>query len=135
MRRVRTTAGTILFVIALGLFSACGGALQARRGGGDSPEAAVQDLLEAVDHGDVPAVFKAMAPEETEQIARVYDHALDTARDKGYLTTDSPLSGIDIGFEEPRFETTQITEDVAQVALVDGKLTYEIDAERLPTAL
>lgn len=92
-------------------------------------------MLDAIGREDIPGAFKAMAPEEVSAISGLYDHAVETARDRGFLTGPSPLTGVDVEFEDLQFATEQLDPGVAQVTFLGGEMTYRIDIDELSSGV
>lgn len=125
----RPAAGRII-ALALGIAAlAAGGffALQAggSEGGADSPEAAVQAMLDAVEQEDALGVLEALTPGERDVATDVLTDVIDELKRLGVLADDLDLAavkGIDFSFEDVEMKTEDLRDDLAGVTITGGSV-------------
>ncbi|MGI9053382.1 MAG: hypothetical protein ACR2HQ_12165 [Ilumatobacteraceae bacterium] len=104
-------------------------------GGADTPEAAGQALLAAVENGDVLGVVDVLLPGERETIrAPLTDLVAELTR-IDVLSEDADLSsigGVDIEFEDERVEIDPTNVDDIVNLRMGGRVSGSIDGEALP---
>jgi hypothetical protein len=104
-------------------------------GGAGSPEAAAEQMFDAIADEDVIGVLEALPPGERDAIQpSVEDLAAELER-LGILAEDTTLdglSGVDIEFEGLEFEVEELADGVAAVEVTAGTVTGAATPDQLP---
>jgi hypothetical protein len=127
-KRTRRAIGAIglVAVVLVGGFAAI--ALRGDAGGASSPEAAVRQLADAVDHEDVLAAVDVLAPEEVTDLRDTVDAARQRAAElKLVQSTSQPFAGIDLSVRNLQLSVDEIVDGYAKVT-ISG--TIHADANR-----
>jgi hypothetical protein len=104
-------------------------------GGGSSPKAAVESLLDAVGDEDIIGVLEALSPAERNLLVDPVQRTSDELARIGILPDDIELtgiSGIDFEFEGLEYQVVMIRDDIATVEVVAGSLTTRVTGDELP---
>ena len=127
----RVIAGVVavVAVVAAGVFAAT-----ALSGNGNSPEDPVRAMFEAAQQGDVLGVLEQLEPGERHAVR---DSLVDLTEELNRLgvldgASLSHITGIDLKISDLAFESTKVSEDIADVKITGGRSTYRIDATKLP---
>jgi len=102
-----------------------------RDDGAATPEAAVDDLIDAVSSGDAAGVLLALPPAERQALTERADDLTGTLRSLGLVDGgDGDPPGLpSLVIDDPRVSTTPYAEDVAAVDLIGGQLTIAFGPE------
>jgi hypothetical protein len=130
-RRQRGIAGLgIAALLGVGGYAAF--SVQGDGGGADSPQAAVEQLADALDNEDALAAIDVMAPREVrslkDAVKRASDKAeqLDLVRDKA-----DPFAGFEIDVEGLATEVETLAPGFAKVTITNGVIRGQIDPDGL----
>lgn len=103
------------------------GVLFGSSAGADSPEAAVQRLIDGIDHGDVAGVLAAASPSELGGVGKVGKRAASLAN----ATFDKTVSGTsnfaDVTISGVELESEELAPGVAKVTIKSLKLSATIE--------
>jgi hypothetical protein len=132
--------GLLAAVVVVLLVAAVGGgafALMSRGSdpGADSPEAAVQELLDALEARDVLGVFEIAHPGERTAFRQPLVDLVDEAQRLGVLADDADLSdvsGYELSFDGVELRVDEVGDGISRVYLDDGDVSLAIDANDLP---
>ncbi|HYI62084.1 MAG TPA: hypothetical protein VEW93_09805 [Acidimicrobiales bacterium] len=123
-RKRRGLFAIALVVVAVLAIAAIGFVVvRAVRGGGggaSSPQAAVEDLAEALESEDPVAALEIMNPDEVEVLADVYGSAAERAESLGFSPKDKTLGGVEVAPAGLRYQVEEIGDGVARVTLTGG---------------
>jgi hypothetical protein len=98
-------------------------------GGAGSPEAAVQQLADAVAAEDPLAAIAALDPREVRTLGQFYKDAQTKSEKLGLTKEDKAFGGVDLRFEDLEYEVEELGDDVAKVTVTDGSLRYDVETE------
>ncbi|QYG93100.1 hypothetical protein HC251_12085 [Iamia sp. SCSIO 61187] len=133
----RSHTGLALALVAVGVLAvAAVGFLVVRAatgggGGASSPEAAVEELAEALEAEDPIAALDAMDPGEVEALTDVVESASERAAELGFSPEEKTFGGVDIGLTGTRYEVDELGDGVARVTIVEGSARVSIDRDGL----
>jgi len=139
----RTPRGRIavrVAAVALALGLAGGGAALAinagsSSGGADTPEAAVQQLLDSLSNEDILGAAELVDPSER---ATLVDSGVSISEQLVRLEVLSPdldlnaLSGVDLRFDNIKLRAVPVRADVTQVFIDGGSSRASVDVSKLP---
>ncbi len=109
----------VLAVATVGVFVVR--AVTGSGGGASSPEAAIEDLLAALEEEDPVAALAAMDPDEVEALGDVYESAADRATAIGFAPDTTTLGGADIALSGVTYDVEEIGDGVSKVTISDGE--------------
>lgn len=122
-------AAGIIAVVGIGAFVVRG--LLSSSNGASSPQAAVENLTDALNREDPAAAAAAIVPEEVRSLSDVLDATEARAQDAGLAPKSSPYAGIDIKVDDLEFEVDELSDDVAKVTVTDGSISYDVQEGKL----
>ena len=102
--------------------------------GADSPEAAIEALVAAIEDGDLDAVKELLVPSERTSLGDPVYEALDELIRLGVLSDDldtSAIRGIDLSFEDLVLSVDQVDDDLAAVHAT-GNVVATLDPDEAP---
>ena len=117
------------FAFLIGVVYTAINAFTGSRVGAESPEAAVADLVEALNNEDMVDALSVMAPSEVGTLSDIYPDMVKMLAQNGTLETENWLAGSDfelVGLETVRRE---LYPGVALVEILGGTLSMTIDSE------
>jgi hypothetical protein len=132
-RRGRLAAVGVVAVVAAGA-AAFGISTLGASDGADSPEAAVDAFLAAVDDEDVIGVLEAVDPVERVRLQRAIEGSI-TETDRGEITADVDLrdvSGAEMEVDGVEHDSEMFTDDLAAVDLTAGRVDAGASIADLP---
>lgn len=124
--------------LLLGLVALIGGtylAVSAATGGGDGPETAVEELMDAISDEDVIGVLASIDPEEREALEPGIRQLADQLVRIGVLADDFRLedvAGADVEITDLDTETATLTDDLVAVTVVGGTLRATTQPDEIP---
>lgn len=130
-RKAGIAIGVVVALVA-GLF---GLAALTSDGGEDSPEAAVQKLVDALENEDVLGALEALVPAERAVLRGRVVELGDQLRRLGIVDERLDLGavpGVDLSVEGLELQTEQLGEDVAAVRAKAGTARLRVKGEELP---
>ncbi len=93
-------------------------------GGAGSPEAAVQQLADAVSHRDPLAAVDVLAPSEVRSMHDSVQHISDRAADLKIVDNASqPLAGVDLSVENLQLSSTPLADGYTKVTITGGTIS------------
>jgi hypothetical protein len=93
-------------------------------GGAGSPEAAVQQLADAVSHRDPLAAVDVLAPSEVRSMHDSVQHISDRAADLKIVDSASkPLVGVDLSVENLQLASTPLADGYTKVTITGGTIS------------
>lgn len=95
--------------------------------GGDTPQAAVERLVEAVNDEDIVAGLEIMAPSEVGRASELYPKIVALAVRDGEVTSEDVLAGVDIEMTDMVYEVEQLHDAVAIVHMRSGTISVTVD--------
>jgi hypothetical protein len=105
------------------------------RGGAGSPDAAVQDLVGALNKSDVIGMLDALDPGERNALGPGLEDIFGQLKRVGVLSSTADLkaiTGVDISEQDLATSTDRLAPDVAAVTVSGGTNTEAVDPSRLP---
>lgn len=129
-RRNRGVAGLgIAALLGVGGYAAF--AAQGDGGGASSPQAAVEQLADAISNEDALAAVDVLAPDEVRSLQRSIETAADKA-EQFDLVEDSahPFRGIDLDVNDLTTEVETLSEGFAKVTITGGVIDSAVDPTR-----
>ncbi|MCB0976338.1 MAG: hypothetical protein KDB02_02655 [Acidimicrobiales bacterium] len=126
-------AAGVVGVLAIGA-AAFGISTAGDTGGADTPEAAVQTFLEAVDGEDAIGLLESVDPGERESLRRALDGTIDTT-ERAEITDDIDLDdiqGLDMTVADVDTTVQRFTDDMAGVDLTAGTVKANVAMNDLP---
>ncbi|GAA4820003.1 hypothetical protein GCM10025786_29310 [Nocardioides caeni] len=105
------------------------------RGGAGSPEAAVEKFIQAGVDQDPIALLDVIAPDEVDALEDVIKRALERAEDEELTNGDGLTDAVQVELTDLEFETDELGDDLARVAVVDGSYDVSWDPDDLPERL
>ena len=99
------------------------------RRGEESPEAAVQKLVEALNSEDVIATISILAPSEVGSFGDLYPRVVELAVAEGALDSEDWLTGVDFELLGLETRVVELHPGVALVEMHHGTLSMTIDPE------
>ena len=130
-RKAGIAIGVVVALVA-GLF---GLAAITSDGGEDSPEAAVQKLVDAIENEDVLGALEALVPAERAVLRGRVTELGDQLRRLGIVDESLDLGGIagaDVTVQNLELQTERLADDVAAVRATKGTVGLRIKGEELP---
>ncbi len=123
-RLIALFVGVVFLVVVLSI--AISG-VTGERGGAEGPEAAVAELVEALNNEDIVAALSVMAPSEVGTLGDMYPNLVEFLVETETLEKENWLAGVD--FEVVGLETRgrELYPGVALVEIRDGTLSMAID--------
>ncbi len=123
-RLIALFAGVVFLVVVL--YIAISG-VTGERGGAEGPEAAVAELVEALNNEDIVAALSVMAPAEVGTLGDMYPNLVEFLVETETLEKENWLAGVD--FEVVGLETRgrELYPGVALVEIRGGTLSMAID--------
>lgn len=121
--------GSLVSVALIGLGTAT---LMSNGAGAASPEEAVEQFAAAIDGEDLLGAMATLAPDEVRSLPDVYRLSLKKSQELGVAdveapTTDEPrLDGLNLSVSGLKVNATQLSEDIAKVQILDGKIASEV---------
>lgn len=129
-RVVAGVAGGAL-LLGGGLFAAT----QLGSNGPETPEAAVQELLDAAENEDVLGALAALEPGERRALKAPMEEMFEELKRVEILDSSFELraiAGIDLEFSDVTMRTVDVRDGLAQVFFTGGTVTSSVDGEALP---
>lgn len=103
--------------------------------GPSSPEAAVQELLDAAANEDILGALGAMHPGERRAVQPSIEtmfSELQRLEVLGDTFDANGVAGVDIEFTDVTYETDQVADDVARVHITGGEVSFTAEGSELP---
>lgn len=122
------------------LFAVLGAGFIAMRllsgGGAESPEAAVQTVVDAVNQQDVILAASVINPDELPMITELASR-ISEARDRLGAGSDGPVKGTSVTLDDVDTDVDELTDDVARITIDSADLSGSLDAnaEDAPAAV
>ncbi len=133
--RTRRTFGVIGVAALLGIGGYAVASVQGNGTGGDSPEAAVHQLADAIDHEDALAAVATLNPSEVSTLQSTVGNAEHKAQQtKLVASSSSPFAGIDMSVNGLHTSVTTLADGIAKVTL-SGSISAKVDAGELSQVL
>lgn len=135
----RAPVGKIVGIGALVLALAGAGvvawAVLKPRGGAESPEAAVEQFLEAVVAQDPVGALELVNPGEVDGMDEVYEAAYERLEDEGLVDGEGISDAVDIELDDLAFDVRELGDSAARVVLTSGDYRVSFDPAELPDRL
>lgn len=122
----------VLALLGVGAFTVRG--MLGGGGGAESPEAAVQELANAVNSEDPAAVAATLAPDEVRALGDVIGAVERQARKVGIAGRGSPYEGLDVRLDDLELDAQELGPDVAKVTIRQGTLGLRVSEGGLTPA-
>lgn len=119
----------VIALVAVGVWFAKG--LLVGTDGAKSPEAAVQQLADAIDSEDPAGVALALAPDEVRGLGDVVDAVETQAKKSGFTGKKSTYGGVDIEVDDLELDTEELGPDAARVTIRRGEIGYRTKGSEL----
>lgn len=103
--------------------------------GADSPDAAVSEMVAAIENSDVLGVIDLLDPAEVPALRAALDRGRSTAEQIGAIRSDlslDKLQGLDIDVADLSLSTEELAPDLAVVTPVSGSITATLDPAAVP---
>ncbi len=117
----------VVFLVAV-LYIVISGVSGERRGA-EGPEAAVAELVEALNNEDIVAALNVMAPSEVGTLGDMYPRLVELAAEDGDVENENLLVGLDFEMAGLKTRATELHPGVALVELRSGTLSMAIDPD------
>jgi hypothetical protein len=130
--KVVAVVGVVIALIAAGVV---GWQFFWPRGGADSPEQAVEQLMLSAAAQDPVGMLDMMSPAEVDGLDDVYDAARERAEEEGLIEDEGITDALDLELSELEFEVDELGDDLARVTLVGGRYDVSWDPDKLPERL
>jgi hypothetical protein len=95
--------------------------------GASSPEAAVQQLVAAVDREDPLGAVDIIVPDEVGALRAVAERLQRRAGDAGFTGGGKAFAGVELAIGNPAFQVEELSDDVAKVVVTSGTLSVALD--------
>lgn len=130
-RRGRKGVAIVGIVALLGVGAIVAGSLGGD-GGADSPEAAVRQLVAAVENEDLLAAVAVMAPDEVRTLDRTVDALARRAAEAEIVRSAAkPLAGIDVTVSDLELEVEDLADGYAKVTVGHARIAVDVDRGEL----
>lgn len=130
----RVAAGALGVTLLLGGLAFAATQVGSDSGAGD-PEAAVEEMFEAIADEDILGVLATLDPAERDAIARPVEQLFAELERLDVLHEDFDLAGVagvDLEFEGLELDSQQIRKDLYRVHLMGGTASYSVDTDKIP---
>ena len=124
-RLIALFAGVVFLVVVL--YIAISG-VSGERGGAEGPEAAVAELVEALNNEDIVAALSVMAPSEVGTLGDMYPKLVELLVETETLQNENWLAGADFEVVGLVTRGRELYPGVALVEIRDGTLSMTIDS-------
>ena len=104
-------------------------------GGASDPEAAVEEMFEAIAAEDVLGVLATLDPAERDAISRPVERLFAELERLDVLDESFDLAGVagvDLEFEGLELEAREIRDDLYRVHLMGGTASYSVNTDQIP---
>ena len=133
--RGRRTFGIVGIAALLGVGGYAIAGVQSTGTGADSPQAAVQQLANTIDHQDALAAVATLDPSEISTLQSSVSSAEHKAKQaKLVKSSGSPFAGINLSVDGLHTSVTTLADGVAKVTL-SGSISASVEAGKLSEAL
>ncbi|HEX4902583.1 MAG TPA: hypothetical protein VFV42_07220 [Acidimicrobiales bacterium] len=104
-------------------------------GGAETPEAAVEQLLDAMADEDLLGALASLDPGERDTFREPVEDLFEELERLGVVGSSFELTGVDgvdIEFDDVTFRTEPVVDGLARVYVTGGSATYAVDGSELP---